>query len=173
MNTWKSLAISAAFGILAAGAAQAQSVQILPVQLSQDLQNEIDERLGAKEADYLKAETAKRLAKELQEEGLTVVEGVAPVSIAVTIEFAKPNRPTFQQLIDKPGLDYGRSFGVGGASFSARLLGQGGEVLQEVRYRWFETDIEFSNTKSTWSDAHRAMRRFADDTAKATARRAR
>jgi hypothetical protein len=147
------------------GAAAAEPVTIAPVAVSTELQAEIDNTLGAREADYLKTDVLNRLGRELQAQGFTLSES-APLQIAVTIEAAKPNRPTFEQLRATPGLDFARSFSVGGASLTAKISRQG-QADETVRYRWFDSDIEFARYRSTWSDAQRAIRRFSSDVAKA------
>jgi hypothetical protein len=158
-------AMAAAISAGLMATALAEPVAIAPVAISQELQAEFDDTYGAREADYLKTDVLNRLGRELQAQGFTLNEA-GPLRIAVTIEAAKPNRPTFEQLRAKPGLDYARSFGVGGASLSA-TISRPGQADQAVRYRWFETDIEFAPYRSTWSDAQRAVRRFSAEVAKA------
>ncbi|WP_409433592.1 hypothetical protein ACJ3XI_03535 [Litorimonas sp. RW-G-Af-16] len=89
-----------------------------------------------------------------------VVSDAAPVVLRVTIEDARPNRPTFKQLSREPGLSY-RSFGLGGAELSAELISAGGESLGTMSYDYFENDIRDAAFGGTWSDARRSISRFA------------
>ncbi|MDR3508099.1 MAG: hypothetical protein P4L64_09410 [Caulobacteraceae bacterium] len=73
---------------------------------------------------------------------------------------AKPNRPTFKQLSDRPGLSM-MSFSLGGARIEARLVQPDGSA-QIGRYAWYETDILLTPHKWTWSDAYWAFEQFAD-----------
>lgn len=167
MRTIVSLLVAGA--ALAWGAASAQTIAVQPITIAPALQAEFDRTYGAREAAYLKTDILDRLGKELAQEGLSLTQGPADLVLSVTLEAAKPNRPTFQQLLDKPGLDYFRSFGIGGASLTGRLETRDGGLVREVVRHWYETDIAFANTKSTWSDAQRAIRQFADEAARAAA----
>lgn len=146
-------------------AAMAEPVSIAPIAIAPELQTKFDETYGAREAEYLRTDVLNRVGRELQAEGFTLEEG-AGLRVAVTINAATPNRPTFEQLRAKPGLDYARSFGIGGASLTA-VITRPGAADQTVTYRWFENDIEFAPYRATWSDAQRAIRRFADEVADA------
>jgi len=79
--------------------------------------------------------------------------------IELVIEDVVPNRPTFQQMADKPGLSF-ESFGVGGASVSGTVTTADGRSYP-VSYRWYETDIRWAQTAGTWTDAETAFDRFA------------
>ena len=79
--------------------------------------------------------------------------------LELTLVDVKPNRPTFKQLGDKPGLSM-ESFGVGGAAIEGRAISMDG-VVTPVRYKWYETDIRQARFSSTWSDAQHAIDRFA------------
>jgi hypothetical protein len=168
------LSLLAAAAALALSAASAQTVAVKSVSIAPSLQSTFDETYGQREADYLKTEILDRLGKEFAQEGLTLATGTlatgpADFVLSVSLDAAKPNRPTFQQLLDTPGLDYGRSFGIGGAAISARLERGDGALVREIARRWYDSDIEFADTKSTWHDAQRVIRQFADEAARAAA----
>jgi hypothetical protein len=76
--------------------------------------------------------------------------------IEVTIVDAEPNRPTMQQLRDRPSLDPS-SISIGGAELQARL--PDGEVVTHRRYNHSLADI--GGAATTWSEARRAIRQFA------------
>jgi hypothetical protein len=91
-------------------------------------------------------------------------------TIEVVIVDADPNRPTWQQLRDEPSLDYHRSFSIGGAELRAVLRDSEGNVLTEVEHRNYNSSIsEFHGMPpgATWSEARRAIHRFANKVADA------
>ena len=71
----------------------------------------------------------------------------------------KPNRPTFKQLGDKPGLSM-QSFGVGGAAITGRIVAADGSE-KPLSYHWYETDIRQASNNWVWSDAEWTFDRFA------------
>jgi len=72
---------------------------------------------------------------------------------------AKPNRPTFKQMADRPGLSM-QSFGIGGAEIKGeQVMPDGGKIM--LGYSWYESDIRWSQAQSTWADAERAIDGFA------------
>ncbi len=117
------------------------------------LEKKLDE-YGARDVD--------RLAEKLRQ---SVIRQTADnpsldgARIELVLEDATPNRPTFQQMSDKPGLSY-ESFGVGGASISGRITLEDG-ASRPVSYRWYETDIRWAAPSGTWSDAERTFDQFA------------
>jgi len=116
-----------------------------------------------------------RLAEKLQskvedrftKEGIEISDDAATV-LRITLTDAKPNRPTFKQLGKEPGLSY-RSFGIGGATIESELIAAGGTSLGAMNYKWYENDIRDAYYGGTWSDAHRAMGRYARKAAKTLA----
>ena len=103
-----------------------------------------------------------RLATELRE---NVARDVARTGaydgsrIELVLVDAQPNRPTFKQMSDKPGLSF-ESFGIGGARIEGKAIAPGGAVTP-VKYSYYETDIRQSRGHSTWSDAQWTINRFA------------
>jgi hypothetical protein len=79
--------------------------------------------------------------------------------VDLTIVAATPNRPTFQQLSNRPGLSM-QSFGIGGATIEGAVRLTDGSV-RPIRYRWYESDIRFARHHGTWEDAERAFDMFA------------
>lgn len=151
----------AALAVAFASPAAADAVALRPMTVDAALQTKFDDDYGQREIAVLQNIVARALERELTQAGATVAD-TAPVTVETTLVDVKPSRPTFQQAVDTPGLDTIRSVSVGGAELRARILGADGAVLGEVSYEWFETDLAFSNALSTWGDAHRAIRRFAD-----------
>jgi hypothetical protein len=71
----------------------------------------------------------------------------------------KPNRPTFKQLSDTPGLSM-QSFGIGGAAIKGRIVAADGSE-KPLSYRWYESDIRQASYNWIWSDAEWTFDRFA------------
>lgn len=156
----KQIALTA--GLLALVAAPALAADIT-VGYSEDFEEKLVEDLGEREGEYLSEYVTSAL------EDAFAKTGVDPARVEVTIEDAKPNRPTFEQLSAQPGLDFARSISIGGADFSAIAYDAEGNILAEVDYDWFESDIRDVIGTATWSDARRATRRFATRMAEAVA----
>jgi hypothetical protein len=72
----------------------------------------------------------------------------------------RPNRPTFQQLADRPGLDGHLSRSTGGATIEGRITTADGRTLP-VHYDWYSSSLADVRGMNTWSDADRAYRRLA------------
>lgn len=117
------------------------------------LEKKIDE-YGAREVDQLAEDLRKSVLKATA--GNPSLDGAR---IELVLEDVVPNRPTFQQMSDKPGLSF-ESFGVGGASISGRVTLADG-ASRPVSYRWYETDIRWAWPSGTWSDAEQTFDRFA------------
>lgn len=122
---------------------------------SPDFEKKVQEDLGERDVAHLADYLQERLEKALDDKGL------GDHSVEVIIRDAKPSKPTMTQLSDRPSLDYGQSFSLGGASFTGRILSPAGEVVAETEYKWFEYDIRFAQAGTTWTDARRAARSFA------------
>ena len=119
---------------------------------------------GDREITRLKERLESKLEKRLTKKGVQISDTASTV-LRVTIEDAKPNRPTFEQLSKEPGLSY-ESFAIGGAELQAELIAAGGRSLGTMSYRFYETDIRDAKFGGTWGDAHRAFGRFASKAAK-------
>ncbi|HEX5380344.1 MAG TPA: hypothetical protein VFW47_17330, partial [Phenylobacterium sp.] len=114
------------------------------VKIGPKLHDQAVRELGLREVDGLAADLRRQVERELGRTG--VLEGAR---LELTLVDAKPNRPTFKQLGDKPGLSY-ESFGVGGATIEGRAIAVDGSVTP-IRYRWYETDIRNAPYRMTWS----------------------
>jgi hypothetical protein len=79
--------------------------------------------------------------------------------VDVVINDIVPNRPTFKQLGDRPGLSF-QSFGIGGADVTGKAFDGAGNLLGEVSYDWYG-DILWADTSWTWTDADRALYQFS------------
>lgn len=148
-----SLLASATF--LAANTALAAPASV-SVTISPELQAKASKTLGVREvtdlADHLQSTVAKRLAKTGAYDG---------ARIELVLVDALPNRPTFKQLGDRPGLSY-ESFGVGGAEIKGEAIAADGAVTP-ISYRYYESDIRYARLGGTWADAEGTFDRFAYD----------
>ncbi len=161
------LALTACFAL--ASAATAAPVSLAPIQLSAELQETIAEDYGAREEDVLRGMVERAVSDALTRVGGQIVEG-GPIVIEITLVDARPNRPTLGQATHRPGLDFGRSLSIGGADLTATLRHANGASIGDVQYDYYTPIIEDAVGASTWSDAQRAIRRFARRVAEAYAR---
>lgn len=146
----------AAVALLAAPAAYAAEIS---VSYDPEFAEELTEDYGEREGEYLADEIRKDISRELEKAGVDVAR------IDVTIIDAKPNKPTFKQLGDTPGLDFGASKSIGGMKLSAAMFNEDGSAAGELTYDWYETSIRNAGL-TTWGDAGRASNKFAHKLAK-------
>lgn len=141
--------------------AQAEPIRIDPVSYSPEFQTALSEDFGEREGVYLRNAVTRAVSAELTRHGASI-DANAAVAIETTIVDADPNRPTFKQLTDRPGLDPMRSISLGGAELRAVLRGADGQVLDEVTHRRYDFTIsDLIGATTTWSSAHQAIRQFA------------
>ena len=124
------------------------------VKLSPELQKKAADDYGVRDVQRLADDLKKNVERELDGTGV-----LAGGRVGLTLVDARPNRPTFKQLGDRPGLSF-ESFGTGGAAIEGQAISVDGHVTP-VRYRWYESDIRQAKLTTTWSDAGRAIDRFA------------
>lgn len=148
-------------------AQSAGAVTLAPVSFSPEFQTKLSEELGTREGEFLRNRVEEAVRQALSQRGVDLND--AGGAIEIVIVDANPNRPTMQQLAAQPGLDLGRSISIGGAELRAVLRGPGGEVLTEVDHRRYNHTItevaEMAST--TWSEAQRSIRAFANKVADA------
>lgn len=141
--------------VLAFSAAPAMAdPALISVSLGPDLQEKADE-LGAREVQ----EQADRLA-ELVGRALAGEGDLDGARIELVLTDLRPNRPTFQQMADRPGLDGFRSHSIGGATIEGQITTADGRTLP-VQYDWYSSSLADVNGFGTWQDADRAYRRLA------------
>lgn len=133
---------------------------IAPVLYAPAFQEALEEEYGAREGEYLNRALEGYVAQAFVRHGL---DDADDVRIELSIINARPNRPTFEQTFDHPGLDAFRSLSIGGAELRGVVRDASGAQIVEVEYRWYSHDIrETVAGGDAWWDARRAMRRFAD-----------
>lgn len=141
----------------AAAVAQAQPAQV-NVALGDQLLKEAP-KLGEREVNQQTA----RLT-ELVQRALANDADLDGARIDLVLTDLKPNRPTFQQMSDRPGLDGIRSLSIGGAAIEGQVTLANGQV-QPVRYDWYSPNLADVRGSSTWTDADRAFSRLASNLA--------
>lgn len=157
----------AAIAVLAFAPMAAAQVALAPISFSPEFQVSLDEDLGVREGETLRQAVETSVSRALARAGASVSNG-APVTIEISIIDADPNRPTMHQLAEEPGLDFGRSYSIGGAELRAVLRGSDGRVLTEVTHRRYNYSIdELLGPPATWSEARRAINQFATKVADA------
>jgi hypothetical protein len=147
------LALAAAAMMASATAALAAPATV-QVTVSPDLQGKAVKKYGQRDIDELASALQRNVETQLARTG-----AYADARIELTLVDAKPNRPTFKQMGDKPGLSY-ESFSIGGASIQGRAVAADGTVIP-LGYKWYESDITQVMPSGTWSDAEWTISRFA------------
>jgi hypothetical protein len=147
------LALSAAALLASATSAIAAPVSVT-VAVAPELQKTFEKTYGVREAERLTADLQSSVEKTLARSG---AHDGARIELVLTD--VKPNRPTFKQLSDKPGLSM-QSFGVGGAAIKGRIVAADGSE-KPLSYRWYESDIRQASYNWIWSDAEWTFDRFA------------
>jgi hypothetical protein len=146
----------AAIAALAFSVALPASALTVETRLSTEFQKKLEDDYGTREAKVLTDSLSKKLEQAFAK------QGVKAERVVVTIEDAKPNRPTMQQVSDKPGLDSMRSISVGGAKLTGIAYDASGAEIGKLEYNWYETDITNTIGAGTWSDARWTFDRFAN-----------
>lgn len=147
------LAAAALAGIMMASPALAVTVE---TRMSTDFQEKLKKELGLREANVLSDILTKKITDAFE------AKGVDADKVVVTLEDAKPNRPTFQQVSAKPGLDPIRSISLGGAELSGIAYDAAGNEIGRLEYRWYESDLGNVIGVGTWSDARSTFSKFAN-----------
>jgi hypothetical protein len=149
----RTLALAAAV-LIASGSAALAAPASVSVSLSPELQKLAVKSYGVKDVERLRDELRSDVERELGRTG--AFEGAR---IELVLVDAKPNRPTFKQMTNTPGLSM-QSFGIGGAKIEGQAIRADGTAIP-LSYSWYETDIRNTWTSWVWTDAEYAFDRFA------------
>ena len=142
------------------GFAQAATVTVTPTVIGEKAQTKFDEKYGAREIAPLTDYLQRQVTRALEKAGADVGPGGA-LRVETTLVAAKPNKPTFKELGDRIGLDYMRSRSIGGADLSAKLIDASGRVVDQIDFRWYDSDLRWVMSEAPWSGAETAIRLFA------------
>lgn len=148
----RNLLIAGAAAFALAAPASAVTVE---VSQSEAFMEKLADDYGEREAAVLTEALQRKIEMAFERDGVNAER------VSVVIEDAKPNRPTFQQLSDRLGLDPIRSISIGGAKVHGTAYDASGAVIGELEYDWYETDITQAVGVTTWHDAKWAFDRFA------------
>ncbi|MEZ5958877.1 MAG: hypothetical protein R3C30_00425 [Hyphomonadaceae bacterium] len=132
------------------------AAQSTPVSFSPEFQTALEEDYGVREGEVLRTAVTDAIARELSRRGVSN----NGVSIEVTIIDAEPNRPTMQQLFDRPSLDF-QSVSIGGAELRAVVRGANGATTEVTHRRYNHSLADLSGAATTWTEARRSIRQFA------------
>lgn len=149
------LAPLAAVLAVAATPAMADPASIT-VTLGAELQDKAGE-LGPREVQ----EQADRLAI-LVERALSRDGDFDDARVELVLTDVRPNRPTFEQMIARPGLSGHLSRSIGGATIEGQITTADGRVLP-VQYDWYSSSLSDVSGNGVWQDADRAYRRLANN----------
>jgi hypothetical protein len=149
----RTLAVAAAALLLSGTAALAAPASVT-VTVGPKLQAKADKTYGAREVDQLATDLRRSVERQLARTG--AYDGAR---VDLVLVDAVPNRPTFKQMSDTPGLSL-RSFGVGGAKIEGRTVAADGKETP-LNYSYYQPDIREAHGASTWSDAQWTIDRFA------------
>lgn len=140
--------------VLAVAAPALAGPAAVTVTLGPDLQTQV-ETLGQRDVTEQTDRLAQVVARTLADR--RALDGAR---IDLVLTDLKPNRPTFQQLADRPGLDGIRSISIGGATIEGQVTTADGAV-SAIRSDWYSASIEEVRGFGTWQDADRAFHRLA------------
>ncbi|WP_396592687.1 hypothetical protein [Brevundimonas sp. R86498] len=132
--------------------AQAQQVTVT---IGSKLAEKVED-LGQRDVDRQMVLLQTTVERELARSG--ALDGAQVNLVVIDL---KPNRPTFQQAADRPGLSVIDSRSIGGATIEGEVIMADGE-RHPVRYDHYSTSIAEVYSYSTWYDAEVAYDRLAD-----------
>lgn len=118
-------------------------------------QEKLKDDLGVREEKFLTEKLVKKITTVFNQ------RGVKADRVVVTIEDAKPNRPTWEQVGDTPGLDPMRSVSIGGARVTGIAYDASGKEIGTFEYKWYESNIANVIPGAIWNDAQKTFDRFA------------
>jgi hypothetical protein len=151
--TMRTLVLATAALAASATAALAAPASV-NVSIGPELQAKAAATLGMRDVNDLAKDLRTRVVKELARTG--AYDGQR---IELELTDVQPNRPTFKQLADTPGLSY-ESFGIGGARIEGSAIAPDGRVTP-ISYKYYESDIRWARRGGTWADAEWTIDRFA------------
>jgi len=149
------IAALATSALLAMALAMPAAALTVEAKVSPEFQKKLDDDFGAREARVLTESLTQKV------NSIFTSRGINAERVVVTIEDAKPNRPTMEQVSNKPGLDSMRSISIGGARVKGVAYDASGQEIGTLDYDWYETDLRNTLASTTWTDARTAFDRFS------------
>jgi hypothetical protein len=108
-------------------------------------------KMGERDVNDQVAGLVRSVERELGRSG-----ALSGAQVNLVLTDLKPNRPTFQQASDKPGLSIFDSISIGGAAIEGEVITAEGEHLP-VKYSRYSSSIADVYGYGTWQDADRAF----------------
>lgn len=139
--------------LIVAGAVQAQPAGV-SVDIGPRLQDEVS-KLGEREVGEQVFQLTAAIRQALADNA-----ELKDAQIHLVLTDLKPNRPTFQQMSDKPGLDPIHSRSIGGLAVEGEIIKADGQRIP-VRYSRFNSSIQDVRGFTTWQEASVGYDRFA------------
>lgn len=158
MRTYKQTAlIAGVISLMAAGSALAQPESVNVV-ISPDFAEDAA-KLGERDVQQQVSDLTRRV-----QQTLTRRDALNGAKVDLVITDLKPNRPTMEQMSNRPGLDAMRSISIGGAAIEGTVTLADGTV-QPVKFRYYTPTLRDAQGSTTWTDANRAYDRLASNLA--------
>lgn len=154
------LAGGAVAGQASPGTAPLATTENVSVRIGGDLSKELD-KLGERDVREQAQDLARVIQRELGRDADTDGRW-AGAQVNLVLTDLKPNRPTMQQTIDRPGLSMFHSKSIGGATIEGEIITADGERLP-VRYERYSSSLADVLGLNTWSDADRAYSGLASN----------
>ena len=145
----------AALVLATAVAGAASAAPTVNVAIGEQLQKKAD-KYGQRELTYLSSDLQRTIQSMVARRG---GDGLENAQFNLVIADAKPNRPTFEQMGDTPGLSM-QSIGLGGATVEGSVTYPDGRVVP-VKYSYYNHSIVEAIGSTTWTGAGRAFDMFA------------
>ena len=150
--TRTALALSLLLAATAPAAVNAQATEVR-VTIGPELQEKARD-LGQRDLDRLATSLENDIERAVARSGRG-----AGGRLDLVLTDARPSRPTFEQMARRPGLSM-ESVSNGGAAFEGVETRPDGST-REVKFSWYETDIRWAQSRTTWHDTERAFQIFA------------
>lgn len=128
----------------------------ISVTIGGDLLDEV-EKLGARDVQLQADALARVVRRELDRSG-----ALPGAQVRLVLTDLKPNRPTYQQVSDRPGLSMFHSISIGGAAIEGEVVTADGQTLP-VSYSRYSHSILDVQGAGTWQDAGRAFSTLASN----------
>jgi hypothetical protein len=132
--------------------AQSDVGRVRNIDIAPALQTKLEKDYGVREAAVLMADLQNAVERSLKRAGASKV-----AFVDLTLEDAKPNKPTFRQLTRSTSLSYSASIAIGGAKVDAKLFDSSGALIGTVSHEYYSGSLEDVTSQYSWADADRAF----------------
>jgi hypothetical protein len=149
------IALVTAMAALGAATAVHAAPASVNVTIGPELMAKAEKTYGVRDVDDLATELRKSV-----EQHLAKTAAYDGARIELVLADAEPNRPTFKQLGDTPGLSM-RSISIGGATIDGMVITPDGRETP-VHYHYYSPTLRDVVARVTWGDAEWTFDRFAD-----------